>query len=85
MRKSYESLNPQGRILIHEMLFNNTKTGPLGVAAYNIMMLLWTQGGQQFSRKELTTLLQDIGFTDVQVLPTGFGEWSLITGTKPSA
>lgn len=81
-QKSYDELKPKGRIVIHEMLFNENKTGPSSVASYNIMMLLWTQNGQQLSRKELTQLLEDSGFVNIKITPTGFGDWSLIEGEK---
>ncbi len=82
VEKSFESLEPNGRIVIHEMLFNEDKTGPSSVASYNIMMLLWTEGGQQLSRKELVGLLAEAGFSSIQIIPTGFGDWSLVEGWK---
>ncbi len=82
VQKSYDALPPKGRIVIHEMLFNDDKTGPYSVACYNLMMLLWTQGGQQLSRKELVGLLEDSGFVNIKVTPTGLGDWSLIEGQK---
>ena len=81
IEKSFKALPHNGRIIINEMFFNENKTGPLSVASYNIMMLLWTQG-QQLSKKELMILLKEVGFMDIQVLPTGFGDWTLITGHK---
>lgn len=82
INKSYSSLKKNGRILIHEMLFNQNKSGPLSVAAYNVMMLLWTQSGQQFSYPELSSMLMTAGFQDIQLIPTGFGDWSLLSGMK---
>ncbi|WP_339137985.1 MAG: methyltransferase [Candidatus Electrothrix sp. GW3-4] len=81
--KSFESLKPGGRIIIHEMLFDDDKTGPYPVAAYNIFMLLWAKG-QQFSAKELNELLRTVGFIDIKAQKTGFGDWSIITGRKPA-
>lgn len=63
------------------MLFNQKKTGPFFTAAYNINMMLWTEG-QQFSGAELVAILHEAGFTDIEVLATGFGEWSIVTGKK---
>jgi O-methyltransferase domain/Dimerisation domain len=81
-QKSFASLEPGGRILIHEMLYNDDKTGPFPVAAFNIVMLLWTPEGQHFSGRELSAMLAEAGFTDIEVKPT-FGYWSIITGRKP--
>ena len=36
-RKSLESLNPGGRLIIHEVLYNKDKTGPFAAAAYTMM------------------------------------------------
>jgi hypothetical protein len=78
--KSYEALPVGGRIIIHEMLFNPAKTGPLGVAAMNMAMIALTQG-QQFTGRELRALLRDTGFRRLQAVPT-FGYWSIVTGVK---
>jgi hypothetical protein len=78
--KSFASLPPGGRIIVHEMLFNPAKTGPLGVAAKNMIMVALTQG-QQFSANELREMLREAGFRSIQVKPT-FGYWSIATGVK---
>ncbi|MGD1824091.1 putative acetylserotonin O-methyltransferase [Chromobacterium violaceum] len=81
-RKSFDALPSGGRIILHEMLFNAQKTGPRNVAAYNANMLLWTQG-QQLSEPEAADLLQAAGFVEILAFPTGYGDWSLVTGVKP--
>lgn len=80
-RKSFESLAPGGRIIIHEMLYNDQKTGPLSAAADSIAMLVFTEG-QQYSGRELSAMLVEGGFVDIEVKPT-FGSWSIVTGRKP--
>jgi hypothetical protein len=80
-QKSFESLEPGGRLIIHEILSNDDKTGPFHVAAQNIVMLLATEG-QQYSGAELRAMLTEAGFRDIAVKPT-FGYWSVIIGTKP--
>ena len=81
-RKSFESLESGGRIIIHEMLYHDEKTGPFPVAAFNIDMLLWLEGAEQYSGRELSAMLTEAGFTDIEVKPT-FGYWSIVTGRKP--
>ncbi len=80
-QKSFDSLKPGGRIIIHEILFNDDKTDPLAAAAFDVVMLLWVPG-QQYSGQELSTMLVEAGFTDIEVKPT-FGYWSIVTGRKP--
>lgn len=79
--KSFASLPSGGRIVIHEMLFNDDRTGPLATAAFNIAMLLWVTG-QQYSGRELREMLKQAGFKQIEVKPT-FGYWSVVTGVKP--
>ncbi len=38
-QKSFESLEPGGRIIIHDKLYNREKTGPFGIAAFSLIML----------------------------------------------
>ena len=81
-QKSFETLEPRGRIIIHEILYDNEqKLGAPAVAAYNMMMLLWTEG-QQYSGTELSTILSEAGFVDLEVIPTS-GYWGIVTGYKP--
>jgi len=80
-QKSFASLEPGGRLMIHEMLYNDEKTGPFGVAALNIAMFCASEG-EQYSGRELSAMLTEAGFTDIEVKPT-FGYWSLVTGRKP--
>jgi hypothetical protein len=79
-RKSFESLQPGGRIVLHEKLLNDHKTGPFAIAAFSIAMLLWTEG-EQYSGQELSAMLAEAGFRDIEVKPT-WGYWSIVTGRK---
>jgi hypothetical protein len=79
-RKSFGALAPSGRIVVHEMLFNDDRSGPFAVAAYNVAMLIAMQG-QQYSGRELSAMLTEAGFTDIEVKPT-WGYWSIVTGRK---
>jgi O-methyltransferase domain/Dimerisation domain len=79
-QKSFESLDCGGRIIIHEMLYNECKTGPFIAATSGIGMLLWTKG-QQYSGHELSIMLTEAGFTDIEIKTIGYG--SIITGCKP--
>jgi O-methyltransferase domain/Dimerisation domain len=80
-RKSFDSLPVRGRIIVHEMLFNDDLTGPFPVAAFNVAMLA-AMPGQQYSGREITQMLREAGFTNIEVKPT-FGYWSIVTGVKP--
>jgi len=81
-KKSFDSLEPGGRIVIHQFLFNENRTEPFSTAAYNIIMQIWCAGGQEYAGKELSDMLAEAGFVDIEVIST-FGYWSIVTGRKP--
>jgi len=83
-RKSFESLPPGGRIVVHEMLFDDDKTGPFATAAFNITMLVWSVDGEQYSGRELSGMLADAGFRSIETKPA-FGYHSIVTAIKPAA
>ena len=79
-KKCFESIPQKGKIILHEMLFNEEKTGPLLTSAYNIKMMVWTEG-QQFSKSEITEILQIAGFKNITIKKSK-GNWSVIIGYK---
>ena len=79
--KSFENLEPGGRIVIHEMLYDDEKKGPFAPAAFSMMMMGWTEG-KQYSGLELSAMLKEIGFEDIQI-HRAFGYYSIVTGLKP--
>jgi len=81
LEKSFRSLPPGGRILIHEGLFDDDKSGPPVIAAWSMAMLAWSEG-QQYSGLELTELLTDAGFREIRISPT-HGLYSLVEARKP--
>jgi hypothetical protein len=74
-------LESGGRLILHEPLYNDQKTGPFPTAAFNLIMLLWVEGEAR-SGREFSTMLAEVGFTDIEVKPT-WGYWSIVTGCKP--
>jgi hypothetical protein len=80
-RKGFDALASGGRIIVHEILFNDDHSGPFAVAASNVAMLIAMQG-QEYSGRELAAMLREAGFTDIEVKPT-WGYWSIVTGRKP--
>lgn len=78
--KSFDALPNNGRILLHEVLYNDAKDN-LAAIAYSLMMLSATQG-QQFSAQELEQLLIDAGFVCIKTLKTN-GHMSIVSAYKP--
>lgn len=81
-RKSFESLPPGGRIVLHEMLMDDDGCGPLATACFSLLMLLGTRG-RQYTLGELRVLLEQAGFVDVAAQSTGGGYYSLVSARKP--
>ncbi len=79
--KSFNDLESGGRIIIHDVLYNDEKTGPFAPAAYSMLMMGWTEG-ESYSGLEISTMLKDAGFHDIQVYPA-FGYYNVVTGLKP--
>lgn len=80
LRTCHACLPPGGRVLLHEMLLDKGKDGPLTVALFSLMMLMSTRG-RQFTAGELIGMLQCSGFTDARVTPA-WGYFSVVMAVK---
>lgn len=83
VQKSFDALPAGGRLVIHELLYDDDKQGPLAASIYSMVMLIWTEG-RQYSGAELTAMLREAGFGEIAV-QRSFGLWSVVTGVKPVA
>jgi hypothetical protein len=80
IRKSYQSLNKNGIIMIHDAHINREKDGPLSVAEYSVL-LMFSTNGKCYSIGEMEDLLISEGFADIKYQKT-VGNRSIITGRK---
>ncbi len=80
-KRSYAALPNGGRVIVHEILFDDDKSGPFAAAGANIVMLLWYPGGRQYSGLEIGDILRRAGFVDVECRRT-FGYWGVVTAVK---
>jgi hypothetical protein len=83
VRKSFESLNEGGLIMIHDAHINKEKTGLISVAEYSVL-LMFSTAGKCYSFGELENLLEFEGFENIKFKET-IGNRSIITGQKPTA
>ncbi len=81
-RLAFASLAPGGRIWLHEILFNNNRSGPLIAALWNANMIVRRKGARQRTASELVRVLEGAGFTGCYVHPTA-GGFSLVGGYRP--
>jgi acetylserotonin N-methyltransferase len=77
---AYAGLPDGGRIFLHEMLLDDTGDGPLTTAAFSTLMLANTRG-RQFTFPQLEAMLENAGFTNIDVVPT-YSYYSVVSGTK---
>lgn len=66
LARSHDALNPDGCLAIRDYLLNDDKTGPTDAVLFDLMMLLATDAGQNYSFSEYRTFLDEAGFADVE-------------------
>jgi O-methyltransferase/methyltransferase family protein len=81
--RAFASLTPGGRIFLHEALLDDTRAGPLTVAAFSVQMLVSTRG-QQFTLSDLSRILEAAGFARVEHVST-HAYHSVVSAVKPTA
>ena len=81
--KSAQALAPGGRILVHDMLLDDDKAGPLWAAEYSVLLSTVTQG-RLYSAAEIGGWLAERGFTIVAHAPTALGR-SVLSAVKDPA
>ncbi len=66
IKKAVSALAPEGLILIHDFILNNTMDGPLFPTLFSLNMLLCTDGGQAYSERQITDMLASAGVKNLQ-------------------
>ncbi len=69
LKNSYYNLNPGGTLIIHDAHINKTKTGPLSVAEYSVLLMFLSEG-KCYSITEISDVLKGVGFKDIRYKPT---------------
>jgi len=65
IKKCFDALNLNGRIIIQDWIMNNDRTQPASGAIFSINMLVGTEAGGTFTEKEVTDALNDAGFKNI--------------------
>jgi precorrin-6B methylase 2 len=81
--KVFAALVPRGRILIRDIVMDDTRTNPPAGAFFAVNMLVSTPGGGTFTFGELRDDLAAAGFADATLLRRGEGMDSVLSATKP--
>jgi hypothetical protein len=69
IQKAVDALDPQGTIIIHEFILNNSMDGPLFPALFSLNMLLGTDSGQAYSEQQLSGMLLAAGVNNIRRIP----------------
>ena len=65
VKKSYNALNNNGKIIIQDWIMNNDRTQPVPGAIFAINMLVGTEAGDCFTENEVTRMLTLAGFKNI--------------------
>lgn len=82
IRKSFAALEPGGVLIIHDVMINEEKSGPLPNAAYSAMLMHATEG-KCYSIGEYYGALRAAGFQNFRFQNTA-ADRSIITAQKPA-
>jgi hypothetical protein len=83
IQKAVDALDPQGLIIIHEFILNNSMDGPLFPALFSLNMLLGTDSGQSYSEQQLTDMLEAAGVKNIHRIPLNSpNDSGLLVGDK---
>jgi SAM-dependent methyltransferase len=65
IRKCFDALNKNGKIIIQDWIMNNDRTQPASGAVFAINMLVGTEAGDCFTEQEVTEMLNGAGFKNI--------------------
>ena len=65
IKKCFNSLNKNGKIIIQDWIMNNDRTRPVSGAIFAINMLVGTEAGDCFTEQEVTEMLNTAGFKNI--------------------
>ncbi len=82
-RKSYESLNPGGTVLVRDHVMDASRTSPLEGAIFAVNMLAATTDGGTYTFDEIKEDLESAGFENVSLAREGAGMDKVVSAVKP--
>ncbi len=65
IERAAATLNPGGRIMIHEFILDDDRTSPEFAALFSLNMLVGTEGGKSYTEGELRAMLEAAGAKDI--------------------
>jgi len=80
LKKSYNALNPGGKIAIQEFFLGKDRAHPVPGALFSVNMLVNTTAGRCYTMQEMKTWLIKTGFRSIK--ETSLGDTIVMTGRK---
>jgi predicted O-methyltransferase YrrM len=81
IKKTVRTLNPEGLLVVHDFILNDSMDSPLFPALFALNMLIGTDDGQAYSAEQIIDMLADAGLKDIQRIPfKSPNDSGLITG-----
>lgn len=81
-RRAAEALPSGGRLLIRDIVMEESRTAPLAGALFAVNMLVATPGGGTYTLKEIRDDLQSAGFVDVQLIRRDEGMLAVVSARR---
>lgn len=81
--RSYDALNPGGRLVVHDFILDDDRTGPPFAALFSLDMLISTDGGDTYAQSDIRGWMGAAGFSRFEQMDTGTGT-TFIIGHKPT-
>lgn len=84
LKKAFAALNPGGQILVHGIMPDADRTGPVQQTIFSVFMMLVFPEGEAYTGEEIIDWLHDTGFVEGKkhlLPPPAFS--SLVTAHKP--
>jgi cyclopropane fatty-acyl-phospholipid synthase-like methyltransferase len=84
IEKAVSVLQPDGMILVHEFILNNTMDSPLHPALFSLNMLLGNPSGQSYSEEQIINMLEKAGVKEIKRHPfKSYNDSGIVYGTLP--
>ena len=81
----FRAMVPGGRVVIRDMVMEESRTHPVAGALFAVNMLVATEGGATYTFTELSEDLSHEGFVEAKVLRQDQGMNALVSAIKPAA
>lgn len=84
LRRAFDHLAPGGRLLVHDFIVDEDRSGPKNTALWQLQHTAFTPEARSLSDGWLAERLRDAGFEQADVVPLIPGMTKLATGRRPS-